>query len=249
MRLREISGLLKSADTPLTRAVIEFRLGGSEQSVERVLRTERAWSATPGGATLLADAVDGLLLRSPKADAPLGELVWTGPDVGSPTARRTKAVVDEMLKHVRHKVTIVGYSLFLGGAATQELLVRLGGLSSEGVDVEFIVDRRYAGWSGSDGEGYSIRQIHEHWPRGLRRPTVRSWKSDHDDSAKLHAKVMIVDRQDLLVTSANLTGHGLSKNLELGVRLKGNVASACADHFQRLVHGGFFDLETWDDGG
>lgn len=177
------------------------------------------------------------------------ELVWTGPDEGNPRARRTFPVVNELLEFASRQVTIVGYSLFLSGSSAKALLARLGTLSSEGVNVEFIVDRNYAGYHGSNGAGHSVREIHEHWPANHRRPVVRSWTSPDGDGSKLHAKVMIVDRQELLVTSANLTGAGLATNLEIGLRVRGRAAAECADHFAGLTRAGFFATEPWPDAG
>ena len=124
---------------------------------------------------------------------------------------------------------------------------RLGELSSQGVTVEFIVDQRYSGYNKAEGEGHSIREIQSQWPTGRRRPTIWSWSDDDKPGSKLHAKVVIVDGRDLLITSANLSGAGLADNLELGVRLRGEVAAQCAEHFNGLIRSGFFDEVTWDD--
>jgi phosphatidylserine/phosphatidylglycerophosphate/cardiolipin synthase-like enzyme len=60
-----------------------------------------------------------------------------------------------------------------------------------------------------------------------------------DNMASLHAKVLLVDQYDLLVTSANLTYHGLSSNIEVGVRVKGNeLAKQMAQHFTSLERSG-----------
>ena len=85
------------------------------------------------------------------------ELVWTGPDEGNPRARRTFPVVIELLEFASRQVTIVGYSLFLSGSSAKALLARreAGG---EGVNVEFIVDRNYAGYHGSNSAGHSVRR-------------------------------------------------------------------------------------------
>lgn len=176
---------------------------------------------------------------------PRAELVWTGPISGHPTARKTYQVLNEMLRHASSKVLIVGYSLFLRGNLANSLMVELGQLSSRGVQVVFIVDRRYSGWGGDEGEGHSIRQIQQTWPPNTPRPDIFSWASDEDESSKLHAKVLLVDDRDLLVTSANLTGAGMETNLELGVRLQGETARNCADHFAGLIASEFFDLEAW----
>ncbi|MBN3525174.1 hypothetical protein JSQ80_15340 [Paenibacillus apiarius] len=48
----------------------------------------------------------------------------------------------------------------------------------------------------------------------------------------------MVDRKEFLVTSANLTQHGLSSNIEVGVRIKGSIANQMENHFISLERAG-----------
>ena len=61
--------------------------------------------------------------------------------------------------------------------------------------------------------------------------------------AKMHAKVIVADARDALVTSANLTRHGFVGNVEMGVRIVGKPAKTVADVFERLLVNGA--LVTW----
>jgi len=51
----------------------------------------------------------------------------------------------------------------------------------------------------------------------------------------MHAKCLLVDSRDLLVTSANFTFHGLHGNIEIGVRLSGAPAVEARKIFSHLV--------------
>jgi len=53
--------------------------------------------------------------------------------------------------------------------------------------------------------------------------------------ASMHAKCLLVDGSDLLVTSANFTFHGLHGNIEIGVRLAGAPAAEARKIFSHLV--------------
>jgi phosphatidylserine/phosphatidylglycerophosphate/cardiolipin synthase-like enzyme len=53
------------------------------------------------------------------------------------------------------------------------------------------------------------------WPAN-QRPT----------GASMHAKVLVIDRRTALVTSANLTGYGLERNLECGLLIRGGTVPA-----------------------
>jgi phosphatidylserine/phosphatidylglycerophosphate/cardiolipin synthase-like enzyme len=229
------------------RTAINRQLGGTSDSANRVLRVFETWNAHGDTSpALLADVIEVAGHSLAQLDVkPRAELVWTGPDGGQQTARKTFQVINEMLRQARESVLIVGYSLFLKGELARNLVSRLAALSSNGVDIVFVVDRRYRGYGNDGEEGHSVREIQQIWPSDARRPAVFSWCSDDEPSSKLHAKVLLVDSRDLLVTSANLTGAGMETNLELGVRLQGGVARSCGEHFQGLFGANFFAEEAW----
>ena len=45
-------------------------------------------------------------------------------------------------------------------------------------------------------------------------------KKDDDSMAALHAKTIVVDEKNLLISSANLSYHGMEGNVEMGIRLE-----------------------------
>jgi phosphatidylserine/phosphatidylglycerophosphate/cardiolipin synthase-like enzyme len=51
----------------------------------------------------------------------------------------------------------------------------------------------------------------------------------------MHAKCLLVDGTDLLVTSANFTFHGLHGNIEVGLRVRGVPAAEARKIFSHLV--------------
>jgi phosphatidylserine/phosphatidylglycerophosphate/cardiolipin synthase-like enzyme len=57
----------------------------------------------------------------------------------------------------------------------------------------------------------------------------------------MHAKCLLVDGNDLLITSANFTFHGLHGNVEIGVRLSGPPASEARKIFSYLVEHGLVE--------
>lgn len=240
LRTREIS--FESRKIELQRI-----LNGPAETIQRFRKLLEEWPENGAkDESQLADAIDAASFSHQKiSQTPRAELVWTGPASGHPTARKTYQVINEMLRHASSKVLIVGYSLFLRGELAQELFSQLGLLSSKGVRVTFIVDRRYKGWGADGDEGHSVREIMNAWNLGTPRPLIYSWKSEDDESSKLHAKLLLVDDRDLLVTSANLTGAGMETNLEMGVRLQGETARNCSEHFAGLQSTGFFDEEVW----
>jgi len=71
---------------------------------------------------------------------------------------------------------------------------------------------------------------------------ILTWRLPSDDRhLKLHAKVLVADGADALVTSANLTFYAMDRNMEMGVRVSGAPAKAISDHFQRLIKTGVIE--------
>ena len=65
-----------------------------------------------------------------------------------------------------------------------------------------------------------------HWPLVHRDPP----------DAKLHAKAVIIDNRDVLLTSANMTNAAYDKNIELGLLCRGGgTASRVQKHFDALI--------------
>lgn len=226
---------------------IEYLISGPRDSANLFLRVLEVWKSNHGGdLRVLAVAIEACAIAADRSSTPpRAELVWTGPKSGHPTARRTLQVMNEMLRRPMEEVLIVGYSIFLKGELAQKFVDRLATLSSRGVSVMFIVDRRYRGWGPTGAEGHSIREIREAWPTNVRRPSIYSWTSEDNETSKLHAKLLLTDNRDLLVTSANLSGGGLETNLELGIRVQGEVARDCGEHFKQLIRSNFFQREEW----
>ena len=58
----------------------------------------------------------------------------------------------------------------------------------------------------------------------------------------MHAKVAVCDRSFCFISSANLTGHAMEKNMEAGVLIRGGrVAAQLQDHLEGLVDAGVIE--------
>lgn len=217
-----------------TRFRVDYTFVHGPRSLDRMLAVLRWWRDRGGNEVLLAEAITGQLeiRRTVENRGPRCELVWTGDTPTGSGVRSTFPVIKEMLSLARRSVLVVTYALWAGTDAA-EVIDLLARLSSRGVDVTFGLDSRYQ-------QGWNITQLKKHWPAERRPPTVYTWQHADDPIAKLHAKVLIVDQRDLLITSANLTGHGLKHNLEFGVRVLGRPAEEAGRHLTELFRSGGF---------
>lgn len=242
-RVEQFTEALRNGWIILTssRSALSFAFAHSGRSLDRMSAVLEWWQQEGGSEALLAQAVTGQLevRRATENRGPRCELVWTGDTATGSSVRSTFPVVKEMLSLARRSVLVVTYALW-AGTDVGEVIDLLARISSKGVDVTFALDSRYQ-------QGWNITQLKKHWPAGRRPPTVYTWQHEDDPIAKLHAKVLIVDQRDLLITSANLTGHGLKHNLEFGIRVLGRPAEEASTHLQKLLRGGVFAMETWHD--
>lgn len=88
-----------------------------------------------------------------------------------------------------------------------------------------------------DAFAYDFQRLH--WP-GSRLPPVyfdpRGLTLDAHERAVLHAKCIVIDRSIALVTSANPTPAAYSRNIELGVVIRGGpLPGQIDDHFHTLI--------------
>lgn len=150
------------------------------------------------------------------------ELVATLPPDMPGLVRTTAQVVREMIRQAEKEVILLGYEL-----TDLDMVRLLAEASGRGAEVILISDRE---------RGASGRVLRA-WPIGSRLPRVFEDKERSDGAlyASMHAKCLLVDSRDLLITSANFTFHGLHGNIEIGVRLAGPPALEARKIFSHLV--------------
>jgi cardiolipin synthase len=169
--------------------------------------------------------------------APIAQGVWTGPTVEGSYLRATKEVVREILRAATRQVLVVGYWISArdnGDGIVEEVIGALAEAVRKGVTVRVVIDERIR------ANGQDNRQIFlSAWPHGTALPHLLTWRLPPLDShLKLHAKVIVADMDDALVTSANLTLYALERNMEMGVRVSGKPASDIFHHFRLLENAG-----------
>ena len=133
--------------------------------------------------------------------------VWTGPDAGQPV-RLTASVMAEVIDAAEHRLLVISFAAY----KIPQVLDRLEAAAQRGVIVDIVLE------SGKDKGGtLSFDQL----PAFTRLDRVRVWHwppdKRPDAGGSLHAKAIVADDAVALVTSANLTGHALANNIELGL--------------------------------
>lgn len=150
------------------------------------------------------------------------EFVATLPPEAPGIARATERVMREMIGRASREIILLGYEF-----TDVELLRSLADRATRGAGVVMICDRTRG----------SAKRVLEVWPASVRPPRIfyDRERTDVAPHASMHAKCLLVDGCDLLVTSANFTFHGLHGNIEIGVRLSGTPAAEARKIFSHLV--------------
>jgi phosphatidylserine/phosphatidylglycerophosphate/cardiolipin synthase-like enzyme len=152
----------------------------------------------------LAVAIDAALAeRAAAPNAP--QLVWTGPDGKSSSARDTAVVLQELFERAQRCIVVAGFRFDHGATLLRALHAAL---AERGVSAQLFIDSE-----GAD------RFIAEHWPFGPPFPELFVFRAPEGVFASLHAKCVIVDSRHALITSANFTDRGQTRNIEAGVLL------------------------------
>lgn len=245
--LNEVCSSLESGRlTPEAAAATRAAVAGGNSTVEGQLRAlQEVWKLV---APNLSGQALALVLRTSvasvgtfRARVPTTQVVWTGPRVEGSFLRATREVVREILRDANQEVLLVGYWIAArddGEGIIEEVITSLAGAVTRGVRVSVIVDERVR----PDGRD-NRRILVSLWPSGVELPKILTWRLPPDDRhLKLHAKVLVADRRDALVTSANLTSYAMDRNMEMGVRVVGSPAFDIARHFDLLETQGVLEI-------
>lgn len=149
-------------------------------------------------------------------------LVATMPPSFSIKAKSTLNTVRDMLEQADNSILITGYSLSDYVSELIDMIIRK---SQSGVFVKFFINQ-------IDTQN-SIDKLVMYKGRFLK---IYNYSPSEDRMAALHAKVISVDRQKTLITSANLSYHGQEGNIELGTFIESEkTAKEVEELFNQLV--------------
>lgn len=136
------------------------------------------------------------------------ELVITSPDSFKMKSRKTKDVIYSLVKEAEKSIAITGYSI---SDFFTEMLDTIIKKSQQGVYVTLYVNDL-------EKQKGVLERLLSYQSKFLK---IFEYQKDTEDKmAALHAKILVVDRKASLVSSANLSYHGMQGNIEMGILLK-----------------------------
>ena len=149
-------------------------------------------------------------------------LVVTAPHSFAISMKSTKVVVANMLENAQSSILITGYSV---SDYFEDLIDCIIKKVQTGAFVKFYVNHI---------ENQStFEKLCRYKGKFLK---IYNYPEQMDSMSALHAKVISIDREKTLITSANLSYHGQEGNIELGTLIESQkIAKQVDDLFTRLL--------------
>lgn len=136
------------------------------------------------------------------------QLVLSGPEVDTSSARETAAVISQLITGAQRECLLMTY-VFSHADIPLSLLTSA---ARSGVKITCIFDPATLMPNDSATEE-TLKELLE------LQADVLCWENRHHTEASMHAKAVVADNERCLITSANLTARAMTHNLELGVLL------------------------------
>jgi phosphatidylserine/phosphatidylglycerophosphate/cardiolipin synthase-like enzyme len=161
------------------------------------------------------------------------ELVWTGPDTQVIPVRQTEQVLLEAIDATTRRLTVVSYAVY----QIPRVCAAICRAIARKADVRVILE---AADPDPSGGGYNnllsiapeVRDGAQfyHWPSSSRP------KDPKGKPGILHVKCLVSDSRRLFLSSANLTEHAFTRNMELGILITGTELPGQVErHFDELI--------------
>lgn len=163
------------------------------------------------------------------------ELVWTGPTTPFVSTRRTEQALLQVINSAEQSLFITSFVAYDVSTIVKALNVAV----QRGVVLSMLLES-----SQEHGGSIDIDVIGK--MRGLvPGAKLYAWRSKAGEylDGRVHAKVAVSDGRACFVTSANLTGYAMDRNMEAGVLISGgNVPKSLAEHLRSLIDANVVDL-------
>lgn len=149
-------------------------------------------------------------------------LVATVPLAFSLKTKRIQNVAEELIRNAKKSILLTGYSVSGFILKIIDLLIEK---SQKGVLVKIFFNDLQS--------QSSVKKILEYRSKFLQ---VYDYTNREDKMAALHAKIIVVDKKETLISSANLSYHGMSGNIEIGTCISSEkIAMQIEELFKDLL--------------
>ncbi len=163
------------------------------------------------------------------------QLVWTGPSTELVATRKTEQVLLEIVGAAKERIFLTSFVAY----EVESVVEALSHAIDRGVDVSILLES--SEWHGGDLSVDSIDVMRKALPGAK----LYYWKNKSEEfvGGRVHAKVVVADANVCFVSSANLTGHAMDRNMEAGVLVRGgDVPDRLHRHLKALAAIGIISM-------
>lgn len=156
------------------------------------------------------------------------ELVWTGPTTPFVATRRTEQVLLDLIRHAQSDLFLVSFVAY----DVSSVVDALNAAAVRGIEIRILLET-----STSHGGSLTVDPVAT-MRRCVPSAALYVWtdRPAPFTEGRVHAKVAVADGTTAFLTSANLTGHALEKNMEAGVVINGgHIPTGLRAHLHALI--------------
>lgn len=227
-KVQSIANRIRHAGTSKTASSLSSVVG-TPAAAGVVDQLVDAWRTTSVGAEELASmllAAGHVVTKV--ANQQSMELVWTGPTTPFVSARRTEQALLQVINAAEQTLFITSFVAY----DVSTIVKALNAAAARGVAISMLLElsQDHGGSISFDAIGKMSALV----------PAAKlyAWrdKADLFADGRVHAKVAVADGRMCFITSANLTGHAMEKNMEAGVLISGgHIPRLLDDHLRSLI--------------
>jgi cardiolipin synthase A/B len=223
-----IASRIRGSDVSKAASVLKGVVGTPIAS-EIIDQLVDAWQSHPVSSDELASMLLAASHVFTKAAAEQStELVWTGPTTPFVSTRRTEQALLQVINAAKVTLFITSFVAY----DVSSIVKALNEASNRGVLISILLE------SSQDHGGSIIFDAIGKMKALVPSARLYAWrnKSEQFSEGRVHAKVAVADETICFITSANLTGHAMEKNMEAGVLVTGGqIPSLLERHLNALV--------------
>ena len=156
----------------------------------------------------------------------------------TPELNETERVLNELFYKAKKSITIVGYIMTDGDRITEIFEMIKKNPQVKKLDIKFIFNTAEA--PQKLGKKYpSVKEIiRSNWEKDIPFPQIYSYK---EKDGSLHAKSVIIDSNEILITSANMSERAMERNIEIGILHSGESAREAEKLISKLIQEDMFE--------
>ena len=227
-KVQSIANRIRHAGTSKTASSLSSVVG-TPAAAGVVDQLVDAWRTTSVGAEELASmllAAGHVVTKV--ANQQSMELVWTGPTTPFVSARRTEQALLQVINTAEQTLFITSFVAY----DVSTIVKALNAAAARDVAISMLLELSH-----DHGGSISFDAIGK-MSALVPAAKLYAWrdKADLFADGRVHAKVAVADGRMCFITSANLTGHAMEKNMEAGVVISGgHIPRLLDDHLRSLI--------------